>query len=107
MTIDVYVNYGCLAAEKVNIYTYSNPHPSAVCFDVVTVEIPSEFDARYNSYGSLILRHPDFSYDYKVDELLDGDRHQIQPYFCFYCESGYLKKYRLQVLKLNGEEIKK
>lgn len=39
-SIEIYKNYGCLAAEKRNLYTYGAPHATAVCSDKMTVEIP-------------------------------------------------------------------
>lgn len=40
MNIKIYCNYGVLAAEKRNVYTYGAPEATATCWDEITVEIP-------------------------------------------------------------------
>ena len=39
-TIKIFKNYGCLAAEKRNVYTYGTEQPTATCADEITVKIP-------------------------------------------------------------------
>ena len=44
MKIKIYCNYGCLSAEKRNIYTYGCPDSTATCWDEMTVEIPEGWE---------------------------------------------------------------
>ena len=48
MKIKIYCNYGALAAEKRNVYTYGNPNPTATCWDEITVETPEGWELYEN-----------------------------------------------------------
>ena len=78
MNIKIYCNYGVLAAEKRNIYTYGAPHVTATCYDEMMVEIPEGWEAHENNSGELIVTAP-WGWDYDINEVLQGDK---KP--CFY-----------------------
>ena len=42
MKVTIFCNYGCLAAEKRNVFTAFNPAETAVTSDKLIVEIPDE-----------------------------------------------------------------
>lgn len=78
MNINIYCNYGVLAAEKRNIYTYGAPHDAATCYDEMTVEIPEEWEAYENNAGDLMVTAP-WGWSYSINEALQGNE---KP--CFY-----------------------
>lgn len=71
MKINIYANYGCLAAEKRTIYTWGNP-ACGVGYDKMTVELPDGWDYDYTVCGDLILTSPDGK-DYPINDILCGD----------------------------------
>lgn len=77
MTIEIFKNYGCLAAEKRAIYTYGAEQPTAVCSDVLTVKIPEGWEANKNECNEIILTAP-WGWTYGVNEVLAGND---TPYF--------------------------
>lgn len=54
---EIYCNYGVLAAEKRNIYTYGAQHPSATCSDEMMVKCPENdwFNVCQSATGKLIV----------------------------------------------------
>lgn len=93
-TLDIYKNYGCLAAEKRNIYTYGAEEATAVCSDVLRVEIPNDWEMEENCHGDLVLLSP-WGWNYKVNEVLSGNEH---PYFIATDKDGKTHKYKLHVI---------
>lgn len=77
MTIDIFKNYGVLAAEKRAVYTYGAEESTAVCSDVLTVKIPDNWECGENHMGELILTAP-WGWNYTVNDVLQGDEN---PYF--------------------------
>lgn len=71
-SIEIYKNYGCLAAEKRNIYTYGAPHATAVCSDKMTVEIPDGWTLSETVSGGVIVTAP-WRWDYQINEVLAGN----------------------------------
>ena len=71
-TIEIYKNYGCLTAEKRSLYTYGVPHPTAVCSDKMTVEIPDGWTLCETVSGGMIVTAP-WGWDYQINEVLAGD----------------------------------
>lgn len=71
--LEIYCNYGVLAAEKRNVYTYSAEHVHATCSDKMTVAIPKGWDSYHNTRGHVILIAP-WGVTYEVDEVLCGDK---------------------------------
>lgn len=92
--IELYKNYGCLAAEKRAIYTYGGQAGTAVCSDVVTVELPAGWDFYENVYGAGYVTTPDGN-THAINSILSGDEY---PAFRIY--DGYqLKQYRLKIVE--------
>lgn len=58
MKIKIYCNYGCLSAEKRNVYTYGRPDSTATCWDEMTVEIPEGWEAYENYMVRLVVTAP-------------------------------------------------
>lgn len=71
-SIEIYRNYGCLAAEKRNLYTYGAPHATAVCSDKMTVEIPDGWTLSETVSGGVIVTAP-WGWDYQINEVLAGN----------------------------------
>lgn len=57
-TIEIYCNYGVLAAEKRNVYTYGGQHPTAICSDRMTVKIPEGWDVFQGVTGNVMVEAP-------------------------------------------------
>lgn len=72
MTIEIYKNYGCLAAEKRIIYTYGAEHPTAVTSDRIKVEIPEGWETYKNAYDEIMLTAP-WGWNYSVNDVLGGN----------------------------------
>lgn len=73
-TIKLYKNYGCLDAEKINIYTYGNPQPTAKCSDEITVKLPVGWETYESVTGETILTAP-WGKNYTIHEVLCGDEY--------------------------------
>lgn len=95
MNIKIYCNYGVLAAEKRNVYTYGAPEATATCWDEITVEIPEGWETCENNAGDLMVTAP-WGWSYKINEVLQGDE---KP--CFYALDDGMKGHR-QYLKIIG-----
>lgn len=93
MNIKIYCNYGVLAAEKRNIYTYGAPHGTATCYDEMMVEIPEGWEAHESNTGKLTVTAP-WGWDYDIDEVLQGNE---KP--CFYALDKNMNGHR-QFLKI-------
>lgn len=72
-TIEIYRNYGCLAAEKRIKYTFSAPNSTATCSDRITVEIPEGWELAENFMGQTIVEAP-WGWTYMIDDVLHGDK---------------------------------
>lgn len=72
MNIKIYCNYGCLSAEKRNIYTYGCPDLTATCWDEMTVEIPEGWEAYENYMGMLAVTAP-WGTNYTINDVLSGN----------------------------------
>ena len=68
-TIEIYCNYGVLAAEKRKVYTYGEQHPMATCSDVMTVFVPDKWELYENQAGELCVTAP-WKWNYEIKELL-------------------------------------
>lgn len=89
MTIDIYCNYGVLGAEKVNVYTYSNPHARAVCWDRLTVEIPAEWEVWESQSGETLLVDP-AGVSHLIPEVLCGSN---APHLRYYDPKSDAERY--------------
>ena len=72
MKIKIYCNYGCLSAEKRNVYTYGCPDSTATCWDEMTVEIPEGWEAYENYMGRLVVTAP-WGVNYTINDVLSGN----------------------------------
>ena len=77
-TIEIYCNYGVLAAEKRNVYTFGGEHPYATCSDKMTVVVPDGWELCQNEMGRTMVTAP-WGWDYDINEVLQGNE---KP--CFY-----------------------
>lgn len=68
-TIDIFVNYGVLAAEKRKIYTYGVEHPHATCSDKITVVVPDGWELYRNQMGQTMVTTP-WGWDYDINDVL-------------------------------------
>ena len=68
-TIEIYCNYGVLAAEKRNIYTFGAKHPHATCSDKMTVVVPEGWEIYQNQAGQTMVTAP-WGWDYDINEVL-------------------------------------
>ena len=72
MKIKIYCNYGALATEKRNVYTYGNPNPTATCWDEITVETPEGWEPYENYMGELMVTAP-WGTNYTINDVLSGN----------------------------------
>lgn len=91
-TIDIYCNYGVLAAEKRNVYTFGAPHYTATCSDKMTVAIPNGWKIYRNQAGQTLVTSP-WGWDYEINEVLQGDEY---PYFRAYDKNMNMKVFKLE-----------
>lgn len=68
-TIKIYINYGVLAAEKRNIYTFGAEHPHATCSDKMIVVVPDGWELYQNQMGQTMVTAP-WGWDYDINEVL-------------------------------------
>ena len=87
-TIEIYGNYGVLAAEKRNVYTFGAEHPHATCSDKITVKIPEGWEIYQNQAGETMVTAP-WGWNYSINEVLQGDK---KP--CFYALDKEMKGHR-------------
>ena len=73
-TMEIYKNYGCLAAEKRFVYTYGVEQPTAVISDKITVKIPEDWGVEENEFEEKILTAP-WGWKYNPNEVLGGDEY--------------------------------
>ena len=68
-TIEIYCNYGVLAAEKRNVYTFGAEHPHATCSDKMMVVVPDGWELYQNQMGQTMVTAP-WGWDYDINEVL-------------------------------------
>lgn len=91
-TIEIYCNYGVLAAEKRNVYTFGAEHPHATCSDKMTVVVPDGWELYQNQMGQTMVTAP-WGWDYDINDVLQGDEY---PHFRAYDKNMVLHVYRLE-----------
>ncbi len=69
--IELFANYGCLAAEKRIVYTWGNP-ADGVGYDKIKVELPEGWDYGFTMTGDMILTSPE-GWDYPINDILCGN----------------------------------
>lgn len=94
-TIEIYKNYGCLAAEKRAIYTFGGEQPTAVSSDKLTVEIPEGWELCENIYGQKMITDP-WGQNYDINQVLEGNE---RPAFCVYDENMKKRRFFLKVVE--------
>lgn len=88
-TINIYKNYGVLAAEKRTVYTFGVEHPHATCSDKMTVIVPDGWEVYKNQIGQTMVTAP-WGWDYEINEILQGNE---KP--CFYAMDKDMKGHRV------------
>lgn len=76
----VFKNYGVLAAEKCDVYTYGGEHPHATTSDELDVFLPANdiFGIYETTFGTLAVESA-WEWNYDFNDVLQGDK---KP--CFY-----------------------
>lgn len=68
-SIEIYCNYGVLAAEKRSVYTFGAEHLHATCSDKMTVVVPEGWELYQNEMGRAMVTAP-WGWDYDINEVL-------------------------------------
>ena len=70
----IYCNYGVLAAEKRNVYTYGCQHSTATCSDEMLVRLPENnvFSLYENKMGELMVE-TSWGWSYDINDVLQGN----------------------------------
>ena len=68
-TIEIYANYGVLAAEKRNVYTFGAEHPHATCSDKMTVVVPDGWEIYQNEVWNTMVMTPT-GWNYEINDVL-------------------------------------
>lgn len=99
-TIELYKNYGCLAAEKRVVYTYGAEAEMATCSEVIQAKIPEGWELYETSLGDKMVQAP-WGWNYGINEVLSGNEHP-----CFFALDKHGREHfaRLQV---QGEHMEK
>lgn len=71
-TIEIYKNYGVLALEKRNVYTYGGEHPHATCSDKINAQIPEGWELCKNMMDQTIVEAP-WGQTYMINDVLTGN----------------------------------
>lgn len=71
----IFRNYGVLAAEKRNVYTYGGANPLSDYAEEITVKLPDNefFELEENGDGNLFVKSA-WGWEYEVNELLHGNK---------------------------------
>ena len=93
-TLKIYKNYGCLAAEKRNVYTYGAEQPTATCADEITVKIPDGWKV-VDTESDILLESP-WGWTYNPNDLLNGNE---KPCFMGYDRDGRIFNIPLEVIE--------
>lgn len=74
MLITIYKNYGVLSAEKRSIYTYGAPETSAICSDIINVQLPeNSFFSVYTTVMNDLAVESSWGGVYSINDVLQGD----------------------------------
>lgn len=88
--IEIYCNYGVLAAEKRTVYTYGGQHFRAVCSDRKTVKLPeNDYFRIFETTDDGLAVESAWGYQYSINEVLGGD---IKPCFSATDKAGKLHR---------------
>ena len=97
-TIEIYCNYGVLAAEKRNIYTYGAEHPHATCSDKMIVAVPNGWELYQNQAGEVMVTAP-WGWNYEINDVLQGNE---KP--CFFALDENMNGHRAYLKILDSAE---
>ena len=94
---EILCNYGCLAAEKRNVYTYGAQHCTAVCSDKMVVKLPENdwFGIYETAMGGLAVESACGWY-YDINEILRGNE---KPSFFAIDEAGKGHTVKLKIVE--------
>lgn len=99
MQLEIYKNYGCLAAEKRAIYTFGCPEGTATCWDKMKVQTPKSWEESKNELGRPFFRPQGQKYWWEVNEVLSGNK---KPMFIYYGEeNGVQKIFQAELEEIN------
>lgn len=96
--LKIYCNYGCLSAEKRNVYTYGVPGTTATCWDEMEVEVPEGWELYENRIGKTMVASP-WGECYEINEVLQGNENP-----CFYALDNNMNGHREYLRVLDKEE---
>ena len=99
-TIELYKNYGCLAAEKRVVYTYGAEAETATCSEVIQAKIPEGWELYETSLGDKMVQAP-WGWNYGINEVLSGNEHP-----CFFALDKHGREHFAR-LKVQGERVEK
>lgn len=99
-TIELYKNYGCLAAEKRVVYTYGGEAETATCSEVIQAKIPKGWELYETSLGDKMVQAP-WGWNYGINEVLSGNEHP-----CFFALDKHGREHFAR-LKVQGEHVEK
>lgn len=94
-TIEIYCNYGVLAAEKRNIYTFGAEHPHATCSDKMIVVVPDGWELYEAVSGDLAVTAP-WGWNYEINDVLAGDEY---PHFIAVDKDGKERRFMLKIIE--------
>ena len=94
-TMEIYKNYGCLAAEKMCVYTYGGEHHTAVTSEKTVVKIPDGWEADEIPHGEMTLKAP-WGWTYNPNEVLTGNK---EPKFVAYDKDRVRHDYVLEEIQ--------
>lgn len=90
----IYCNYGVLAKEKRNVYTYGGQDVTATCSDKLSVRLPENdsFGIYETASGALTVESA-WGWTYDISEVLQGDTNP-----CFYALDKDGKGHRIALV---------
>ena len=93
---NIFCNYGCLAAEKRNVYTYGAQHQTATCSDRITVKLPANdhFNIFETVSGEFAVE-TSWGLNYDLNDILQGSDNP-----CIYAVDREGKGHRVQLVKV-------
>lgn len=94
-TIEIHKNYGVLALEKRNVYTYGGEHMHATCSDKIKAQIPEGWKLCKNIMNQTIVEAP-WGETYMINDVLTGNE---TPCFAAIDPNGQQVFHSLKVIK--------
>lgn len=91
-----YINYGCLGAEKRQVWTAYTEHANATCSDRVKITLPKDWSLLETCSGGITVLAP-WGIEFQLWEVLAGNE---QPYFVAYDKDGKMNRVKLKYREL-------